>query len=386
MLGVCIKYYHENYGGMLQAYATVNLFERLGIEYELIRYGKQRSFSEKIRSLPRLLNRYLLNDKYEAYKKRSGLQKHPEIAALNEQRNSAFHRFREGHFTKLSPVYPNYDQLCKEAGKYAAVLVGSDQLWSPAGLPTNFYNLKFVPDGIRKISYASSFGTKHIPWYQKTRTAEYLNRIEYISVRENAGKSIVKALTGRDVPVVLDPVLLFDKAGWEALVEPKREIGEKYVFAYFLGRNPEYREAVTKAAKEMGLKVVVLRHLDQYIPEDENFGDIALYDVDPARFLNLLRGAEYVFTDSFHGTCFSIIHEKQFVIFKRYSDAAKHSKNSRIESLCGNLGLTDRVYTDPDNLREQTSCCIDYAAPKEKLKAWYEMSYTYLKEALDGIE
>lgn len=386
MLGVCIKYFHENYGGMLQAYATVSFFKKLGIEYELIRYGKQKSFSEKIRSIPRILNRTLLNDKYEAFKKKSGLKAHPQIAALNEQRDKAFHRFMDEHFTELSPIYPNYDQLCKGAERYAAVLVGSDQLWSPAGLPTNFYNLKFVQDHIRKISYASSFGTKHIPWYQTTRTAEYLKRIEFISMRENAGQQIVKALTGRDVPVVLDPVLLFDKVGWEELIKPEREINEKYVFAYFLGNNPEYRKAVTDAATELGYRIVVLRHLDQYVPEDERFGDIALYDVDPARFLNLLRGAEYVFTDSFHGSCFSIIHEKQFVIFKRYSDTAKHSKNSRIESLCSNLGLTDRIYSDPQNLRKQINHSIDYVEPKKKLSALYDLSYAYLKEALDGIE
>ncbi len=385
MLGVCINYFHENYGGMLQAYATVNLFEKLGVEYELIRYEKNRTLAEKIRSVPRLLNRTLLNDKYEALMKKRGMRAHPEIAALDAKRKKAFQRFKETRFSKFSPVFSGYEQLCKGAERYSAVLTGSDQLWSPAGLPTNFYNLMFVPDRIRKISYASSFGTGSIPWYQRSRTAAYLNRIEYISMRENAGKTIVKELTGRDVPVVLDPVLMFDKAEWETLIEPKREIDEKYLFAYFLGKNPDYRRVVTEIAAERGLKVVVLKHLDQYVPEDESFGDIALYDVDPARFLNLLRGAEYVFTDSFHGACFSVIHEKAFVIFKRYSDAAKHSKNSRIASLCGNLGLEDRIYTDPANLRQQTDRRIDYVAAKKKLAAMYALSDAYLRNALDGI-
>lgn len=371
---------------MLQAYATVNLIEKMGIDYELIRYEKDLSLSQKIRFVPRLLNRYLLNDKKEAFIKRKGMKAHPDIAKYDALRKKEFLKFREARFLKFSPVYRGYAQLCAGAEKYSAVMVGSDQLWSPAGLPTNYYNLMFVPDGIRKLSYASSFGTKHIPWYQKKRTATYLNRIEHISMRENSGKDIVRELTGRDVPVVLDPVLMFDKAGWEDLIKPEREIEEKYVFAYFLGKNPDYRRAVTEAARSMGCKIAVLRHMDQYIEEDESFGDIALYDVDPARFLNLLRGAECVFTDSFHGSCFSIIHQKQFVIFKRYSDAAKHSKNSRIESLCGNLGLTDRIYTDPDNLREQINHSIDYAEPNQKLSALYDLSYAYLKEALDGIE
>lgn len=69
--------------------------------------------------------------------------------------------------------------FCKGANRYSAVVTGSDQLWSPAGLPTNFYNLMFVPDSIRKISIASSFGVKNIPWYQISRTREFLNRIEF---------------------------------------------------------------------------------------------------------------------------------------------------------------------------------------------------------------
>ena len=79
--------------------------------------------------------------------------------------------------------------------------------------------------------------------------------------------------------------------------------------------------------------------------EDEKFGDIAPYDVGPEEFLNWIRGAKYVCTDSFHGTCFSIIHHKKFMIFNRYSDQSKTSKNSRIDSLCQNLNLSERRFS-----------------------------------------
>ncbi len=72
--------------------------------------------------------------------------------------------------------------------------------------------------------------------------------------------------------------------------------------------------------------------MDQYVEEDENFGDYAPYNVGPIEFLNLIRGAEYVCTDSFHGTCFSVINEKKFMVFNRYSDNSSVSKNSRIDS------------------------------------------------------
>lgn len=382
MIGVCIKYFHENYGGMLQAYATVSILEERGIDYELIQYEKSLSIKEKIKSIPRLFNGILLNDKYEAIKKKQGLKKHPEFARNEAIRMKAFGAFKEEHFIKLSPVFVGYENLKKGAERYKAVVTGSDQLWSPAGLPTNYYNLMFVPDFIRKISYASSFGVKQIPWYQISRTRKFLNRIEYISMRENRGSEIVKELTGKNVPTILDPVFMFDQAGWERLIPVKKEINEPYIFAYFLGDNSQHRIVVKKLSEKTGLKIVALRHLDQYVDEDEKFGDYAEYDVAPDRFLNLLRGARYVCTDSFHGSCFSIIHRKQFMVFNRYTERSKHSKNSRIDTLCHNLSLEDRRFKGKIELITQP---IDYDIVYKKLNILRDKANIYLNEAFEGV-
>ena len=385
VVGVCIKYFHENYGGMLQAYATISMLESRGVEYELVRYQKKQSAFGKIKSLPRLLNGVLLNDKYEEYLKKRGAKKHPDFKKNNAVRLKAFRKFNETHFTKLSPVYVGYDQLCEGAKRYTAVMTGSDQLWSPAGLPTNYYNLMFVPNDIKKISYASSFGVKNIPWYQKKRTAYFLKRIEYISMREKRGSEIVKELTGRTVPTILDPVFMFDQEGWEKLIPVSKEFDEPYIFAYFLGSNPEHREAVKRAAKELKCKIVALRHLDQYVAEDEYFGEIVPYDVAPDRFLNLLRGASYVCTDSFHGSCFSIIHKKPFVIFNRYMEGARHSKNSRIDTLCSNFGLEDRRYRAIDELANQLVTVIDYNCVEEQYRYLRRDTDAYLEAALKDV-
>lgn len=385
MIGVCIRYFHENYGGMLQAYATTKLLDRYGIEYEIIRYQKKKNFAFVIKSLPRVFNRILLNDKYEAFQKKMSFKKHPEFKENDKIRMNAFNEFREEKFSgKLSDIYQGFDNLKKGVRKYSAVLTGSDQLWSPAGLPTNFYNLMFVPDEIRKISYASSFGVKYIPWYQKTRTRAFLNRMDFISMRENAGRDIVKKLIGKDVPVVLDPVFMFDKEEWEKMIPIDSEFHEKYIFAYFLGASSEHRKAVKELAEKTGLKIVTLRHLDQFVEDDEVFGDYAPYDVSPDKFLNLLRGAEYVCTDSFHGAVFSIIHKKQFVVFNRYSDNSKHSKNSRIDSLCQNLGISNCRYDgNIDNILKNK---IDYRNVDKNYTRLKEVSEKYIEEAFKGIK
>ena len=88
--------------------------------------------------------------------------------------------------------------------------------------------------------------------------------------------------------------------------------------------------------------MVFLKYLDQYVDYDTDFGDMPPFDVDPDRFLNILRGADYVFTDSFHGCAFSIIMKKEFVVFNRYSATSGASKNSRIDTVLSNLGLESR--------------------------------------------
>lgn len=382
MIGVCIKYFHENYGGMLQAFATVKLLEEKGIDYELIQYEKHRTLIEKIKSIPRLMNGVLLNDKYEVLKKSIGKKKHPDFKKNDDIRMEAFDRFKSSEFKKLSPKFKGYKELCEGAKRYKAVITGSDQLWSPAGLPTNFYNLMFVPDNIRKISYASSFGVGKIPWYQKKRTKEFLNRIEYISMRENKGSEIVKELTGKNVPTILDPVFNFDKMGWDKLIPEKIIVNQPYIFAYFLGDNQSYRKEVEELSRSANCKIVTLRHLDQYVEYDEKFGDIALYDVGPAEFLNLIRFSEYVCTDSFHGTCFSIINHKKFMIFNRYDEESRTSKNSRIDSLCQNLGLSSRRYSEDIN---KIRLEIDYETVEEKLQLLKNITKNYLDEALEGI-
>ena len=178
---------------------------------------------------------------------------------------------------------------------------------------------------------------------------------------------------------------MFNEEEWLDLIPYNNEINEPYIFAYFLGANLSHREAVKSVAKKLNCKIVTLRHLDQYVDADEQFGDYAPYDVDPAQFLNLLRGAKYVCTDSFHGSVFSIIHHKPFVTFNRYAENSKYSKNSRIDTLCNNLGLENRRFVTVDELYEQLIQCINYTIVDKKLSALKAQTNEYLNKAFENI-
>lgn len=386
MVGLCIKYMHENYGGILQAYATVSYLEKQKIDFELIRYTRKKDTLEIIKDIPRLLNLVWLNSRYEGIQRRISLKKHSVYAKNNDIRMKAFSKFKENAFNKFSEEYVGYDELCKGGKKYNAVITGSDQLWSPAGLPTNYYNLMFVPKDTLKISIASSFGVKNIPWYQKKRTKRFLNRIEFISMRENRGSEIVEELTSRVVPTILDPVFFLSNEEWLEKIPNVKEYNEPYIFAYFLGSNIEHRHAVQEFAKSKGIKIIALRHMDQYVESDEDFGDIAPYDVDPCRFLNLIRNAQYVFTDSFHGTAFSIINKKQFVVFNRYNENSSFSKNSRIDTLCKNFNLENRRYKTNTTISNIVAEDIDYKMVQNNFIKLKKVTDEYMEETLKAIK
>jgi len=382
MLGVCLKYTQNNYGSKLQALATVKMFDRLGIDYEIIRYNKK-SLRFYLKSIPRFFNWVFINDRYLQIQRMVEFKKHPKVKEQVEIRNRAFDSF-DTYFSKhLSKVFCNYEELRRECPRmYDQVITCSDQLWSPSALGSGFYNLMFVAEQTKKISWASSFGVSKIPWYQKRRTRKYLRRIEHISMRENRGAEIVKELTGRDVPVLMDPVFVFNKDEWNELVPLEEPEWESYIFCYFLGQNPEHRAAAKVLAEKTGLKIVTLRHLDEYVDDDESFGDVAPYDVDPVRFLNILRNATYGCTDSFHGTAFSIIFEKQFMVFDRYNNQSSNSKNSRVESVCANVGLKNRRHTDIEHIFEMMEQQIDYVAVAKKVDQYRENTKKYLKSTL----
>lgn len=380
MIGVCLKYMMKNYGSQLQARATVKAFEDLGLEYEIIQYNKK-GLLFKLKAIPRIFNPVFLNDKLLQLEKKKALKAVPEIA----ERNKLFDAYCKKHFVGKTVQCDYFSDLQKRAAGYEAVVTCSDQLWSPAGLGTNFYNLMFVPDNVRKVSWTSSFGVSQIPSYQTKATRRYLNRIEHVSVRENQGAAIVKDLTGRDVPVLMDPVFVYTKEQWENIVPVKKEYDFPYILCYFLGDNVEYRKRVEEFAKSEGIKIVAIRYANSFIEYDRNFGDVAPFDVDPDRFMNLLRGAKYVCTDSFHGAAFSIIMEKHFAIFNRYADGSSSSKNSRIDSLCENLNLSSVRASADTNLKDVLLVDVDYKSVKALLNNYIEKSWSYLREAFKGL-
>lgn len=386
MLGLCICYYNYNFGSMLQAYATIKEIERRKIDYRIIRYKKRITPLFVLKNVFRVFNATWRSEKKLVLQKKICGVLIPQYAANVRIRNAAFQSFMQEMFDKKVALYVGYDELQKGTDFFDEFLVGSDQMWSPSGLSTNFYNLMFVPEGKKKVSYASSFGVSKIPYYQKKKTAEFLKRIDYLSVREDTGAKIIKKLTGRDAMVVIDPTLLLTAEEWDDFSGKIPVCKEKYIFAYFLGSNLKFRKLVLELQKKTGLKIITLRHLDEYVPQDEQFGDEFPYDLRPEGFVNLVKNAEYVCTDSFHGTVFSSLFHRQFIVFPRYCETSSISKNSRISSLLKNLGLECRLYDCSKKIDVQADEYINYELVDKKRKIMIKESVCFLDEAIGSME
>lgn len=389
-IAVVSCYFKHNYGSMLQAYATQMALDKLNYDNETIditgfdgeiKKAKLKYFAKASLTSDILLSKLGMAKNVLKKKLSKG-----EYTNKIQIRDKKFDDFSKKYF-RLSPIYSSMTELsnkCEE--KYSSVLVGSDQLWLPANIAANYYTLSFVPDTVNTIAYSTSFGQSQLPKSVAKKASVFLNKIKHIGVREETGQKLVKDIVGRNVPVVCDPTMLFTGEEWMSIQQEAPIVDGKYIFCYFLGNNPSHREFVKRLKKKTGYKVVALTHLDEYVKSDENYADETPYDVDPADFVNLIRNAKYVCTDSFHCSVFSILYRKQFLTFRRFNRDTIQSTNSRLDSLFNLVGVDNRFVNPEDDVKKYLNMDTDYDLVHEKLAKVREQSYIYLKKSLEDSE
>lgn len=385
-IGLVTCYFHHNYGSMLQAYATEMIMQQMELPYQTIACKAPITYMQENKFLY-IIKKLLIAD----WKMRLGKMKierekknNPVFAKNWEVRNKAFDEFANSYF-HVSPYCKNRQELEAMANNYSAFLVGSDQLWRTDSVEHGYYTLEWVPDNIRKIAYSTSIGVKEVPWFQVEKNKRFMNRFDYIALREQSACDLVYKLTGRKVQVVLDPTLLFTGDQWMSIQQTEPLTDGKYIFCYLLGNNPEQREFIKQVKEKTGYKIVALQHLDEYIPSDEGFADEAPY-VGPREFLNYIRNAEYVFTDSFHCSVFSILYKKNFFTFSRFAEGAKQSTNTRIDNLLHIVGLEDRRMTKGKTVDGIIRFKGSFEEVDEKLNALRKSSMDYLYYAFKGLK
>ena len=381
-------YFQPNYGSMLQALATQEILNIMSIPNETINIdglkgeihaAKMKYFKSRILSLD------VIKDKLGFVKLAVVKRIDKELRKNISIRNECFKQFAGSHFN-ISKEYASKVELGVESKKYSAFIVGSDQLWLPSNIAADYYTLSYVADGVRKISYATSFGVASLPRAQREAVKKFVPKFDYLSVREKTGQRLIKEITGLNAELVCDPTLLLNREQWKKLIVNEKIIKDPYIFCYFLGDNKLSRVCAQKLSKATGMKIVALQQLDMYILDDKSFADIAPYNINPAGFVNLIRNANFVLTDSFHGTVFSILNHKCFFSFRRFIEKTTMSTNSRIDSLLSVLNLEHRIINNEDDFKKQLRLRIDYSEVDEKLDEFRAYSLAFLSNALEGLE
>ncbi len=378
-------YFQHNYGSQLQALATQMIFDKLSIENETIRIdGLRREINEaKYRYfLSKMFDINTVKDKMSTVKKLWAKKTNSTYARNLAARDKIFTEFGNTQF-RLSHQYNSKAELGANARDYNTFVVGSDQLWLPSNISADYYTLNFVPDDVRKVAYATSFGVSKLPKKQAAMARKFLIRLDYIFLREQGGQKLVKELIGKEVPLVCDPTLLFSAEEWNEKLPQQRRIKEKYLLCYFLGNNPIQRDFAKRLAAKEGCKIVQLPNLDEYIRSDEGFADYPLYDVSPLDFVALIRDAHYVLTDSFHCTVFSSLFAKPFFSFRRYNSDSRVSTNSRIYSLLQTLGAEQRLLMGSEDVDECLKLPLDSKKVIENIERLRQQSVNLLNNALN---
>ena len=382
-VGIVSCYFKHNYGSMLQAFATQKVLDNMGLENETFnitdnidfKKGKSKYYKSQV------FNFKFIRSKLGMIKLKIDKKVHRALGKNIAIRDKKYKEFQK-EFNLTSPQM-SYAELTENAEKYSSIIVGSDQLWLPVNVVADYYTLNWVPDDINKISYATSFGISEIPTKYKDKYKQFLNRINYISVREDKGCNIVRDLTGREAELVCDPTMLLSKQEWMQIQEEKPVVEENYILCYFLGKNIEHRKFAERLKEKTGYKIVSLNHADEYVKYSDKFADIIPYDIGPKEFLNLIRNAKYVCTDSFHGTVFSLINNVEFFTFERYkSKNGKVSTNSRIYSLLGLMNLQERILKGNENIENLIEAKVNFENVNEKLLQFREKSKQFLVQAL----
>ncbi|MDW8034522.1 MAG: polysaccharide pyruvyl transferase family protein [Nitrososphaerota archaeon] len=307
---------------------------------------------------------------------------------VEERKKVLFELFRNHHL-KRTKTAKNLDELRKIAAEFDAVIVGSDQIWNPEFLKySDFsYLLPFILGKVRKIAFSASLGVDDVSLISQRMVKIYelcLKDFNFISLRERCHINFLSRITGKKIYHTIDPTLLVDIESYNSLCATSFKIPfNRYIFAYNL--DPSILPLADELSKELGLPLVIYRKprifpLHERLYHSKRLNrKMSVEYVDPCRFLNVFKNADFIITNSYHGTILSIIFEKPFVTV---ACGIASKTVSRITDLLELLGLDQRIIVHRNELRDSLRREINFKDVKNKLNKYRKISLNLLESAL----
>lgn len=361
-VGVITFHNAMNYGATLQTYALQKALTKLGTEAAVINYHTEPIDVLYLPARADTLGKKLMFAFSPDFRRKIREQKY---------KYQRYHAFLN-KYIKIEGNYTQYSELEKTPPLYDAYITGSDQVWNVehTGGFDGAYLLDFVKKG-RRISYAASIGSDYIPFQYKSQFEKSLEKFDAISVREQEGVKAVSQVCSKKAEIVLDPTLLLQREDYnEILVEKKRPY--KYILVYMMETNKSMISLVNSISSTMGLPIIQRRQVSFFNNEADSF-----YTDTPGEFIGEILNAEYVITNSFHGTVFSIMYEKPFI------SMLHSSTGSRVTDLLESLGLDEHIIRTASDFKTMSQFEIkDKAALRERIDKLAGKSMDFLKKSL----
>jgi len=375
-----------NYGQLLQAYGTAETVKSFGYNCEIINIQMnrdERAFFLKLLDLTiRFFTRNPLNELGKVKKKLIENAFQSRYEAELSLKMEKFDLFRERKLPISASVYSGTEDITANPPVYDAYICGSDQIWNPNYIFRQKYHeyfLSFAPQK-KRVAYAPSFGIQQLPSECIVAYREWISQIPYLSCREVTGVEIIKNLTGRDAVHVLDPTLLLGQEQRDELI---REVDtpnyvKPYILCYILGVSTSYEFFLESSVAELGYQVVTLPMLSGR----KGYENTNCFDAGPAEFVSLIRHADYVITDSFHGIVFSMIYNRPFAVFHRKDPWSRENQMfSRILSLLS-LCKIEPPLMNESSVFDRSMLDIDFTIANEVLQREIDKSKQYLSDSL----
>lgn len=340
-VGIITIHNSPNYGACLQSYALYKYIVNQGLECELIDLKRpiHAGYVESSDFRPYYIHKESVWEKTKGIARRFLKPQSVSKESTNPERIAKFDDFNRA--IKLSAPYYSIDSLYDNPPLYDVYISGSDQLWNPEQpFPIEPYFLTFVRNSnAKKISYASSIGISSLESRQIEDFTRWLSSYDAISVREPDAAKILQPHLKQEIEIVADPTFLLDVNEWNLLAHDYQERG--YILCFMLGLQHNLLNEALRVSSDWGKKLVVIGQ--RGIPKDKRY--TLIDDAGPKEFLGLIKCSDCVFTDSFHGTVFSVLlGVKNF-----FSYVAKGNRRaSRLETLLSPLGLLDRIVRNDD--------------------------------------
>lgn len=356
-----------NCGSMLQSYALKKILERYG-DVEIINFSSQASHQ-----IYDIVPKTLKGKIYTAVS-RSGL-----LSELKKEAR-AYQNFQRKNL-EISGKEFFLSDLFEIATKYDVIVAGSDQVWNVC---MGDFDKGFFCGWTdrKKVAYAPSLGGHDI---RESKSAdefiELLKKFDYLSVREEEGKKCIEEVSGKTVPVVLDPTLLYGEKKWSDLVQ-KPIIKGNYMFYYSWAYcYEELRNIVRERSKESGMPVYVI-DAHKWREHDYRKDGFTLCNVaGPLAFLNLMYYAKECYVESFHGMLFAYMFKKNFWLLDTHQ--SYEQIDTRLRELIELIGATDRVLTTYNEKNIDMGTPIDYEKINDRLVETKKLeSYNYIEGAL----